>query len=77
MIKNLRFFYSRRCARVSIAILTFVVFRALGNESQNTLDLVEKITLEIHLTPKGPNTVFWQHSDLGQLTTSRIFNFCL
>jgi len=27
------------------------------------------------LTPKGPNTVFWQHSDFGQLTTNGIFNF--
>jgi len=34
---------------VSIVNLDFLVLRALGNEPQNTLDLGEKITLEIHL----------------------------
>jgi len=27
------------------------------------------------LTPKTPNCMFWQHSDLGQLTMNRIFLF--
>jgi len=29
------------------------------------------------LTPKGPNYIFWQYSNLGQLTTNGIFIFFL
>jgi len=36
------------------------------------VDLVKK-----NLTPKRLNCVFWQHSDLGQLTTNGVFIFFL
>jgi len=29
------------------------------------------------LTPKGPNCVFWQHSDFGQVLTNGVFIFFL
>jgi len=51
-----------------------VIHSALANSESEKVNPISSIGHN-GLTPKEPNCIFWQHSNLGQLTTNGIFLF--
>jgi len=56
-----------------------MVEKTKSNSNPTNLSIIHGLieTTQSQLTPKGPNCIFWQHSNLGQLTMNGIFIFFL